>query len=293
MAKIFLSHSHADDKLAHVLADQIRKELELLEEDVFVSSEPPAIPEGDWISQLQDALKTSKIFIPLITPSSDKSVWVAFEYGNFWERRKGKFIFPLLHPKADISTSPLNMRQCKLVTDAGHLNEFFKVVCRYFRRVYKEKADLDVIIQSALKMPTITSADRQFQMICKLQLITATSLDVKDSILRWMKDQDILHDAQLVGMDLSGVHFTSAKMQRSNFGGAILRGADFWDANLENAILGSAKLQGANFQNVKSLLGASFQGAELDQTTTLPDGTKYKPELGLVQLTRFDAVIDR
>ncbi|MCK6580548.1 MAG: pentapeptide repeat-containing protein [Anaerolineae bacterium] len=293
MAAIFLSHAHADALLAGVLKTQIMEELDLPSDEVFVSSDPDAIREGDWRSKVLAALESATVFVPLITPSSVRSTWVTFEYGQFWSRQQGESIYPVAHPKADLSTNPLNMMQFNLVTEKHHLEVFFSLLHRALSRGSAGKADLDAIIRAALKTPMITSADRQNQLTCKLHLITATNLETKKAILRWMHDRDILQDAELKWIgDLQDVDFTSANLQNTNLGENDLRGANFWGANLENAILGSCQLQGADFSHA-NLTGASFQGANLDAATTLPNGDNYIPSLGLEQLLAHKAVVDR
>lgn len=290
MPNIFLSHSSLDKDLAGEIKKQI--EAEIRDAEVFVSSEPDAIPSGEWLPFIVGKLNWAEVLIPLITPHSDKSMWVAVEYGYFWSCKGKDAIYPLRHPKADIP-SPLDTIQGKKVTDEAELEVHFTVLCKHFGQSYEKRANLKQIVEAAHNLQVVTQTDREKQAEGRRLLKSAESSQGKQAVLDWMKSLNILHDAQLQWLgDLQGVEFVSVNMQRIDLGGNNLRGAKFWDSDLEGAKLGSAQLQGADFQNVTSLEGASFQGALLDETTTLKDGNLYRPELGLEQLRKFGVVID-
>ncbi|MEO1647052.1 MAG: pentapeptide repeat-containing protein, partial [Chloroflexota bacterium] len=83
-----------------------------------------------------------------------------------------------------------------------------------------------------------------------------------------------------------------ADFSRSNLGEANLSNAHFGEANLEGAVLSKADLRGANLKeanmkNVKFALGNRQPIVLMDDTTVLPDGTKYLPQEGLKQLDKF------
>jgi hypothetical protein len=300
MKRIFLSHSSADKNLANELANQLRIELGFSHDAIFVSSEPDDIRSGqDWLDAVLDALNEADIILPLITPSSEKSMWVAFEYGHLWGRKGESHVFPLIHPKAE-NPSPLNSRQGKKVTDQAELKVFFSDLCRYFQVTPSHQVNFDSIVQEAWKIPSLSHADKQRQQDYKVQLLGTDSLETKKMIINIMIRTDILHDADLTWITenggLNGVTFVGdnkpANMESTDLGGSSLQRASFWNANLTNAQLGSTKLQGADFHHAV-ITGASFQRAEMDENTTLPDGTKFERAIGLAQLTNFGAVIDR
>ncbi len=66
-----------------------------------------------------------------------------------------------------------------------------------------------------------------------------------------------LQGAKLWSANLQGAHLLSADLQEADLGGAKLQGANLFGANLQWASLGWANLQGAN------LAGANLQGASL------------------------------
>ncbi len=135
----------------------------------------------------------------------------------------------------------------------------------------------------------------------------------------------ILVRAHLVNANLDRANLESADMQRSDLSGATLIRADLSSANLRESTLAGANLesadlfganlistnlQGTNLAGVDlrgaNLKNASLQGtflvqlstgnrqitAQFDETTVLPDGTLYNPDIGLSQMTRFGALIN-
>ena len=296
--KIFISHSHRDKVLVDVLVSEISKVLGYSKtetvDNIFNSSSPYTIRTGDnWLNDVFDALDDADVLIPLVTPSSEKSMWVAFEYGYFWNKVEDpkRRILPLTHTIHP--ASPLNDLQHRRVTNEGELKQFFSDLCELEEFNCKgNQPDLKSIIEQAEKVPRLSAEDRQLQLECTLHLKTTTDVDVKKFIIQWMGDKDIniLHDANFVGIDLQGVEFKSANMQRVNFGGCNLSGASFWDCNLENAIFGSTILEGTSFQKISSVKNASFQGIKHTSYIILDDGVKYPKDIALNKLVQLGAV---
>ena len=99
-----------------------------------------------------------------------------------------------------------------------------------------------------------------------------------------------LRDATLTGADLDGANLTNANLIRAYLFDADLRGADLTKANLTGANLTDTKLHNAKLFGAiltgANLTGANLTGAILtdaifDATTTMPDGTKWRPPAGL------------
>lgn len=156
---IFLSHSNPDKELAHLVAEQIRIEMDLNKQSVFVSSEPETILSGDWFSSVMNYLDNAELIILLITGSSAKSTWVSFEYGYFWgQKGKDKVLF-LYHPQATIP-SPLNMLQGKSILDSGEISVFFKVLCEKLGCKFQNKADIQAIVHKALELKVETQEEQ-------------------------------------------------------------------------------------------------------------------------------------
>jgi hypothetical protein len=89
-----------------------------------------------------------------------------------------------------------------------------------------------------------------------------------------------LRGADLTRANLTGANLTDAILTDAILTGAILRGANLYRANLTHAILTGANLTHA------ILRGANLDGAIFDETTTLPDGTKWQPPAGLGRRAR-------
>ncbi|MBM4364797.1 MAG: pentapeptide repeat-containing protein [Deltaproteobacteria bacterium] len=94
----------------------------------------------------------------------------------------------------------------------------------------------------------------------------------RKQVLDMLRRGETLEDADLRGLDLSGVTFdganlTNAKLgesnlQRASFRGTTLVGASFWNANLREASLDGANLEEADFDYC-NLDGVSFKDAKV------------------------------
>jgi hypothetical protein len=302
MTKLFLSHSSADKTLAYLLKQQISNETAIELENIFVSSEPDAIPQGDWLQTVLQKLDEADAFIALITPLAETSMWVAFEYGYFWGQKGKEKIFVLCHPKATIP-SPLNTLQWKHITAQEELSVFFKALCQTLNRKFEGKASLDLIVKTVNETTFESSKDRELKEDLISQMGSsdnATALNAVRALNRrgWLKDGSLrnqiftganLQNAELEKADLRGAKLNHANLQEANFIEADLRGADlggtrfekltqkspraatFWFANLENAIFGSATLIDVEFggANLKSVdfRDANLIGAKINDDT--------------------------
>ncbi len=94
----------------------------------------------------------------------------------------------------------------------------------------------------------------------------------RKQVLDMLRRGESLEDADLRGLDLSGVTFdganlTNAKLgetnlQRASFKGSTLVGASFWNANLREASLEGANLEEADFDYC-NLDGVTFKDAKV------------------------------
>ena len=104
-----------------------------------------------------------------------------------------------------------------------------------------------------------------------------------------------LTDANLRGADLTGAYLPEATLTRADLTdadltGALLVGANLTGADLTSAILAGALLTWADLRGA-DLTGADLTGAGLiavkfDETTTMPGGSKWRPEAGLGRRSR-------
>lgn len=93
---VFISHSHANQRLAEVLVEFLLGALELDPDALRCTSVPGhQIPFGRTISeQLKADIGTSSAILVLLTKESLKSKWVPFELGASWAL--GKIVVPIL-----------------------------------------------------------------------------------------------------------------------------------------------------------------------------------------------------
>ncbi|HEX2623428.1 MAG TPA: pentapeptide repeat-containing protein [Phototrophicaceae bacterium] len=123
-------------------------------------------------------------------------------------------------------------------------------------------------------------------------------------------DTGLLAGAYLVQADLQKADLTDANLYRAKLESANLQGADLTSANLDDADLEGANLQGArvvdaslravNLQEANlqgaDLTGATLENADLghdngyptifDQSTILPDGSRWTPETDMTRFTK-------
>jgi len=103
-----------------------------------------------------------------------------------------------------------------------------------------------------------------------------------------------LYNANLSYAVLEKANLEEANLQEAALSEASLQGAWLWRANLRKAFLYSANLLRANLAEAdlrgadlrEAILdGAEFYGAKFDETTILPDGTKWTPESDMSKFT--------
>lgn len=117
-----------------------------------------------------------------------------------------------------------------------------------------------------------------------------------------------LNSINLQKATLCNANFSSSFMLKANLKDTDSGYANFSRANLWNADLSTGHFYYVDFSNTRfwraNLIGANLKGANLenatfkagpkyeeevkmDETTILPDGSKYQPQLGIEQLKRF------
>jgi uncharacterized protein YjbI with pentapeptide repeats len=108
-------------------------------------------------------------------------------------------------------------------------------------------------------------------------LYSAEDLDLRNTVVKAVREGAHLRDADLQDADLQGAHLQGADLRRVDLQGAHLQGAHLRNANLQGAHLRRANLQGANLRHANlqdadlrhanlrhaNLQGADLQGADL------------------------------
>ena len=107
MTRIFISHKHSDETIAHKLFDFIKSALKLDDEDILCTSDPDSgltFNSNTISDQLKRNLKGAEALIALITTDSLRSPWIPFEIGSFWPTEKP--IILILGPGLSPSSLP-------------------------------------------------------------------------------------------------------------------------------------------------------------------------------------------
>jgi len=91
VTRIFISHSHSDEALAHKFFDFLIAALKLDDEDILCTSDPNSglsFNSNSISDQLKSNLKGADALVALITTDSLRSPWIPFEIGSFWPTEK-------------------------------------------------------------------------------------------------------------------------------------------------------------------------------------------------------------
>jgi len=113
--KVFISHSEADRKWAHLLHSRLSQE-------GFETSNPAndIAPGDNWLLKSGKALQTADAMIVLLSPDSAKSDWVRseIEYALSSPQFRGRVIPVLLKPTEDVPWILKNMNFLRATKDA-------------------------------------------------------------------------------------------------------------------------------------------------------------------------------
>ncbi|MBN1284079.1 MAG: pentapeptide repeat-containing protein [Anaerolineae bacterium] len=113
-----------------------------------------------------------------------------------------------------------------------------------------------------------------------LQGVYAANADLRKATLISAE----LREAELPCARLDGADLTCAKLQRADLYRAYLLGVRLHFVNLQGAKLNLAHLQGADFREA-NLQDVELFHAEFDNTTILPDGTKWTLDTNMARFT--------
>jgi len=136
-------------------------------------------------------------------------------------------------------------------------------------------------------------SQRQEEMQRKKQrlkkLMRSPSRSITRAAIEDLKKSGWLYDGWLDGAYLSYSNLASADLHRASLQGARLKsvkaqGTNLSYADLQGAGLTQAKLQGADLRHA-DVEEASFKEAEFDESTILPDGSRWCPETVMARFT--------
>lgn len=133
---LFISHAATDAEFAAALQSEIEK-IFANGVTVFCTSSPGALNPGtDWLSTIEEKLKTAQAIIVMVTPTSIERPWVWFEVGASWHRSRDGYcrIYPLCAPEIDVGSlpPPLDRLQALSMGKAIDLKLLFEGLARQF-----------------------------------------------------------------------------------------------------------------------------------------------------------------
>lgn len=128
-----------------------------------------------------------------------------------------------------------------------------------------------------LRGANLQNASLQF---AKLQVAFLENTNLQNAVLRSANLQDaFLYDANLRYADLRDANLQNAFLHSTNLQDTSLENVNLQNASLENANLQDASLYDANLQ------GANLSGTQFNESTILPDDTKWTPETDMTRFT--------
>ena len=129
---VFISHSSKDERLVRKLKGALTKKVGNTL-DIFVSSDGQSIQLGrNWVHEIEQALKESKIMFVLLSPNSIHSNWLYFEAGVAYSR--GIKVIPIGVLGIDLSQipPPMGLLQGFNINSVESLNNLISVLNREF-----------------------------------------------------------------------------------------------------------------------------------------------------------------
>ncbi len=220
-----------------------------------------------FLDDLQGDIRSESISVALAV--------LIFEYlihRRLIRLEKEALLFQLASPNSDFSVEAARILQAKGWLSDGTLTEVFLI-----------RGNL----QGALMWNAVMN--RAELMQANMQGINLLKADLSDAQM-WEAN---LMNAELIGIDLRRanlhranlvhVQMWEANLEETVMDYADLTNANLRQANLKNSVLIHANLCGVDFAGAR-MSGARLVNAEFDESTTLPDGTRWHHE---VDMTRF------
>jgi hypothetical protein len=139
------------------------------------------------------------------------------------------------------------------------------------------------VIDGSLEEQYFTGANLENAVLlhARLRSCKLTGANLNQSLLHYAD----LENADLTGASLIGAQLLNANLRKAHLIFADLREADLSGADMRGAYLVNAKLD--NIRLVENFVSGESHIAIFDETTVLPDRSKYDSNLGLEQLNRF------
>ncbi len=126
--KVFISHIAEEIDLAVLLKEQIADDF-LGKVECFVSSDTESILAGhNWLTSVEDALKSASVEVILCSPAAIRRPWINFEAGAGWMR--GIPIVPICHSGLSPRRLPMPMTVLQAISasDPAGLHALYKTI---------------------------------------------------------------------------------------------------------------------------------------------------------------------
>jgi len=255
---VFISHSSLDKDLIRQIKDLINGRTSGTV-DLFQSSDGESIPFGNnWIHQVEESLKKSKIMFVFVSPRSAMSSWIYFEAGFAYS--KGVKVIPIGIDGIDIGSlkPPLNLLQGFNITSSEGLNNIIAILNREFDCSYPESFS-----EEDFERLSAFSFGRQEAAEISLNLIDNVKILFPNKMIHNGEDIFIIDDPfdQVVKLLVENdIEFRSADESTINTHGAIIRhkkGAAYSDG--VSLVLDPFCLK-LNEKLINSLISVLYQG---------------------------------
>lgn len=160
------------------------------------------------------------------------------------------------------------------------------------RQATHSREDRQAILDEMRDRYLLRGANLRFLMLdwAQLQWADLNQVKLREASLQTADlSQAELEKADLQGVNFKGAHLTGTVLVNANLRGTILYNADLSHAllmgvDLIGAILSHADLRGADFRGA-ILRYADLEEAILDETTRLPDGNYWSPDVDMERFT--------
>lgn len=207
---IFISHSAIDGRLAVALKEELETRLSDNGQEqgsirCFCSSDPTDLPPGtEWPKEVQEALRSTKVFLLIVSSASLARPWVWFEVGTCWFREAVRIV-PVCFggQKPGGLPPPLNVKQAVR-------GEEFGVLLRSIAKTLNRRADEGTVQRVSERLAAIDaelSADR------KEALVVLPLLQSNEWVLV-APDRPL--NAQEGGFTVTEVHSDSVKLRKAS-----------------------------------------------------------------------------
>jgi len=195
--KIFISHSHKDERTCVALAETLRAE----HHDVFIYQDSISIGES-ILTKVNESIKKSDLFIAVITSNYLNSSWAQTELSAAVLRGKGLNLFPVVVGDLFLPNSISHIRYLKVDTLDGVIEAVVSEVRRmshaekakeYFESTKSQLSEVEVLSEKISLLQSALS-NNQLTLVCGAGVSKATSIPDWNDLLLGILDKEMNND---------------------------------------------------------------------------------------------------